>query len=377
MLNSVLVGVALLQQGTQVQQGTGFQQRTEGVRVHMPELAARPGATPRLNLWWLDEPIPMTKLSPKKFGPTKEPYTFDWVVAGFARLDIAKPQATVRFRVYNQLKPKEGDETFGATRLLLRLWETIDTWGFDHSYDYAAGTVDVYLCWGGTPGGEALLDHDPQVPKGVNDKVATIYIYDLPSFKTPVERLREVAHEYGHIVLPAIGGYSDPEDWNNGILGERLFLAQMANDLKSGAVPSTDAFNILPSELNGWLSRNVVPHRDRAAVEGPFSPWFVKRDKSGMDAFVGEATFLQSILPSNRFGRVLRLMEAQRPEAMIKSAALAIDEGGTEFTIPATLKGRALWIPVGKTKLSGGKILARRSGWAKIQPTRATISLKL
>lgn len=352
-------------------------QRPSGVEVSMPILASRPGAQPRLNLYWRAEPMTATKLSPKRFGPTQEPYTFDWFVAGFVKPDPQAEQAALRFRVYNQLKPKPGDETFGATRFLLRLWESLDSWGSDHSYDYAGGVVDLYLCWGGTPGGEALFDHDPQVPRTSNDKVATMYIFDLPSFVTPVERAREIAHEYGHLVLPPIGGYSDPEDWANGVLGERLFLTQLAGDLKSGAVPVTDAFGLTSGDLNIWLTKNVVPHRDRSAVEGPFAARFARRDKVGMDAFIGEVSLLQAMLTPKQFGRTLRLMESQRAAALIKSAPLAMEEGGAKLAIPASLKGKALWIPVGRTKVVGGKVLARRSGWAKVQPAGSTIALKL
>lgn len=353
-------------------------QENGDARFHNPALAPRPGQkVSPVALYWLDRPMSFTKLSPKKFGPTQEPYTFDWVVAGFVRPADHPENQVVRFRIYNQLKPKENDETFGAARMLLRLWETLEGWGSDHSYDYAGGTVDLYLCWGGTPGGEALLDHDPQVPKTSNDKVATMYIYDLPSFKDPVERAREVAHEYGHLVLPAVGGYSDPEDWANGVLGERLFLTQLARDLRAGEIPSEDVFGVTAVQLDAWLAKNVVPYRDRAALQGPFAPAYARRDKAGMDAFIGEASLLQAMLPSKRLGRTLRLMESQKAEALIKSAPISMEEGGATLTIPASLAGKAIWIPMGRTKVVGAKVLARRSGWAQVKPTGSTVTLKV
>ncbi len=353
--------------------------RTEGeaTRVLVSPLAPKAGAAPRLQTWYRDEPLNRTKLSPKLFGPTKEPFTFDWLVAGFATLPPNPEQWVLRFRVYNQTKPKAADETFGAARMLLRLWEVADAWGIDHPKDIPGGAIDVYLCWGGKPGGEQLTDHDPQIPAGLPDKVSTIYVYDLPSFTAPVERAREVAHEYGHAVLPAVGGYSAPEFWGNGVLGERLFLAALAQDAAAGNVPPADLFGLAPGDLDAWVAANVAPARNRAALGGPFAPLYAARTKAGMDAFVGEATLLAAVLPPKTFGRALRLMETQSPAALVKSAPLALAESpAVPVRLPADLVGKPVWLPLGAGSADGAKVLARKNGWAKIVSARPDLTIR-
>ena len=351
-----------------------------GARVFTSLLDGRPGGAPRLQTWFRDEPLARTKLSPKLFGPTKEPFPFDYLVAGFVQPPKAatgEDRWELRFRVYNQMKPKPGDETFSAARMLLRLWETAETWGYDHPETIPGQAVDVYLCWGGEPGGEQLIDHDPQIPKGFSDRVNTIYIYDLPSFRGPVERAREIAHEYGHAVLPAVGGYTAPEYWGNGVLGERLFLSALARDVKTGVVPARDLFDLDPKDLDVWLAKNVAPARTRAALNGPFSAALSAKDKSGMDAFVGLATYLQAILPPKTFGRALKLMATGTPSALAKSAPLAAAETRElRLTFPPELLNRPVFIPIATAPIPGVKILSRKNGWTKIVSPRPEITVR-
>ncbi|MER3495460.1 MAG: hypothetical protein C4320_00675 [Armatimonadota bacterium] len=340
----------------------------QGVRILMDPLPGSDGTPERLQTYYRESPLPQPKLSPKKFPPLNEAFTFDWVAAGFVKLR-EDTSWRLRFRVYPQTQPKgPQDITFSTTRTLLRLWEIADSWGLDHQLTLPDRVVDVYLCWGGVKGGEQLFDHDPQVPRGENDLVNTIYIYDLPSFEGEVERLREVAHEYGHAILPALGGYSDPESWGNGILGERIFLRRLLSLLKEKRVPARDMMDVSIPALEAWVVKNVDAPARIIATEGPDSSALRRKDGIGMGRTAAFGAYLETILPPRTFGRTLRLMDLDKPESLIKAAALAANEPDQlTMTVPAFLRKAPIWIPIGSGRLTNATILAKKSGWAKIR----------
>lgn len=72
------------------------------------------------------------------------------------------------------------------------------------------GIVDIWLAEKGDAGGE-------QIGKD-------LYIYQIGKVRDEIELMREVAHEWGHHIIPPIGPYKEPEKWANGYVGERLLL---------------------------------------------------------------------------------------------------------------------------------------------------------
>jgi len=80
----------------------------------------------------------------------------------------------------------------------------------------AAGEpVDMWLTDQGSPGARSIGN--------------SIYLYAASTPRTSAEWLREIAHEYGHIALPGIGGFTSSDDpWADGDLGELLFVKWLA-----------------------------------------------------------------------------------------------------------------------------------------------------
>ena len=65
-----------------------------------------------------------------------------------------------------------------------------------------------------------------------------IYLYSTKTSRPPAEWWRELAHEYGHVALPGIGGYADTDDpWADGELGELLFVKWLAAGKPSDWLP--------------------------------------------------------------------------------------------------------------------------------------------
>jgi hypothetical protein len=94
------------------------------------------------------------------------------------------------------------------------------------------GVVDIWLCEGGEAGGEQV---------GRN-----IYIYQIEKGREDVELIREVAHEWGHHIIPPIGPYEEPEEWANGCIGERLLLKLFLDNLPS-------SLSFLKGKLDAFL----------------------------------------------------------------------------------------------------------------------------
>jgi hypothetical protein len=95
------------------------------------------------------------------------------------------------------------------------------------------GVVDIWLCEGGDVGGEQV---------GRN-----IYFYQIEKGREEVELIREVAHEWGHHIIPPIGPYEEPEEWANGCIGERLLLKLLLDNLPS-------SFSFLKGKLAAFVS---------------------------------------------------------------------------------------------------------------------------
>ena len=94
--------------------------------------------------------------------------------------------------------------------------------GFDPTGGWST-PVDVWLAEGGPPGAHSA---------GRN-----IYLYSIKTARAPEEWLRELAHEYGHIALPGLGGFTKTDDaWADGELGELLFVKWFAA-VKAGWLP--------------------------------------------------------------------------------------------------------------------------------------------
>jgi hypothetical protein len=263
----------------------------------------------------------------------------------------------LRFRIYSQERKIQSDLAPNVAQTLLRLWQyNFNELGFDHRLDFNKQTVDVYLCWSGNPGGEQLFDYDRQTPPGQLSKVNTVYIYDLPSFTKPIEKLREVAHEYGHASLPAVGGYNKPEYWANGYLGEKLFLTNLAKrrDLV--------LMNCSLEEVRAWVSRECEPLMLRSALSSP-----ELKIASPMNQYIGQMLWLQQLLPAEVLGRVLKNTGGLNQTQIPRAAAEAIEGVGRfEVNVPQSLTGKLIWLPFEKMRCPGLTIKAKTMGWIQV-----------
>lgn len=327
-------------------------------------------AQPRAMMISYNEALAKAKLCPKAFDG--EHWKFPWHTDGYVRLGPADQQYNIRFRVFAQ-SHTDADFFSGkelktsAARELLRLWEMdADYLGIDHAIDVNRRLVDVYLCDKGAPGGEQLFDTDTEADRQV--KVNTIYIYDLASLTDNLEKAREVAHEYGHAVLPAIGGFKKPEYWANGYLGEKLYLRWLRNALLDGKLKPEDAMGATLEELDQFCVQSVNPLVKAGGKRAPSDPLFKSDSFAAMAAFEGVVLWADTIMPHKMLGRSLMLLNGKTALDYVNAAVVAAEEHEWEPKIPAYIMG-PVWIPLGAAKLTGAEILKKDSGWVQIKPT--------
>lgn len=310
------------------------------------------------------------KLSPKTFNGTR--WEFDWVTSGYGR-PVGTDQMGLRFRVFSQSRKPENDLAERVAVMDVRMWQLLyHKYKLDHPVaDRDLRQVDEYLCWGGVAGGEQMFAQDTEA--GVTRRVNAIYIYDIASFTNPLEMAREVAHEYGHAVLPAIGGFKTPEDWANGYLGEKLFLTWLRDCFRAGQIQSSSVMGATLPQLETWVAKNVDPLIVDAASHGPQPKLLSASGPKAMNAYMGLVLYADATLPSVVVANSLRIATSAKdyPSALVEAAAPA----SYILKIPWSLAKQKLWVPLGKSKIQNAKILARSAGWVQIQPLSPSVTV--
>jgi tetratricopeptide (TPR) repeat protein len=150
--------------------------------------------------------------------------------------------------------------------------------------------TDVWLSQLATPGGEQTG--------------TSILINDVATPREPIEWIREVAHEYGHLVLPPIGRFVEPEDTGSGILGERLFLAWLAEEFERVAEARWPAKAVQSAANNFWSGEEVAiqsfvaNYCDEPVIfwllKGPDSELVSQQSSDALEWLTGLALYIQA-----------------------------------------------------------------------------------
>jgi Tetratricopeptide repeat len=153
----------------------------------------------------------------------------------------------------------------------------------------AEGIYRLWLCLAG--------------PAGAQRSESDIFFYRvLEDERPPIEWLRQLAHECGHLLLPRVGGFAQPEMWGNGALGERLFLYLLAGEAARVAGtgwPSAEAaaradalWPTKPVALEDYLQTAAQAPLAVWMAGGPASELIVGQDERAMQYYVGFAMYI-------------------------------------------------------------------------------------
>ncbi len=141
-------------------------------------------------------------------------------------------------------------------------------------------------------------------PTGAEQYQDDIFVYDVARDRTPVEWLREIAHEWGHYCLPPMGRFSEPEPYAGGVLGEVLFLQLLAEEagLVAGEPwPSERARAAIDGlwgngevALAEYLARMRRRTLDLWLAEGPNSPLAAELEEQAFMYLVGAMLWVEA-----------------------------------------------------------------------------------
>jgi hypothetical protein len=154
--------------------------------------------------------------------------------------------------------------------------------------------IDVWLTASGEAGGEQVNTN--------------LYIYNVNSDRSGIEWARELAHEYGHYLLPGASGYTNPESWSNGLLGERLFLSWLLDDLNSSRIDADEVPFVKEADLADYCAKQAEPLIDQIRNSGADRALLQRMDNQGMNALSGLLLYADSTYGSASLMRILEFV---------------------------------------------------------------------
>ena len=280
----------------------------------------------------------------------------------------------LRFRVYAQSHKYVSLAQDTAKVLLLCRDLLTQKINFDNPMRYSY-LVDVFLCEGGVPGGEqGIFTGEDEFGHRANRN--TVYIYNLDSFSDPIERLREVAHEYGHAALPPVKGFETPEEFGNGYLGEKLFLNWiLQSDENIKLLP--DSFSSDKESQSKWLKDNVVNLIDKIWISGVDLKALQAKGKDAMNEYIGLMLFTENAIPSV-FSRALRLAKDYTAIGAYNGLKDALNEKSSwEIHVPEKFIQKNVWIPFPEQWLiEGASIVKSENDRLQVKPSRKIITVR-
>lgn len=330
---------------------------------HTVQLATRegePGLLVRSSLAPLSSPV-----KAPKYG-----WEFGFAVEGLVKPSPNEPER-LRFRVYAETADRL-PLAQGAARTLLRLWSQASTrLGLDHRRTHKQ-LVELFLSAGGKAGGEQFVRTEFAADGAAVERNA-IFIYEVNSFDRPIEMLREIAHEYGHAVLPAIGGFQYPEEWGNGFAGEKLFLTWLA--LRDDLAPE-DAMGATKAQIEAWVTGHAQPLADKIWLNGIDTRALASTGQPALNEYIGLMLYASEAFPQ-LLSRAIRLTRSQDAVGVERGLRSSIEEVvSLSVNVPPRHSGRTVWLPIGiGWKVQGGMRSERRGDWASVKPDGQTLTL--
>ncbi len=231
--------------------------------------------------------------------------------------------------------PEDADAARRTSRLCARLLRLHrERFGRDATFPRGAAESDVWLARSARPGEGA--GHAPGVGGETRDN--QVYVFATGAPRSAVEWVRTLAHEWGHLTLPAARGFSAPEGDASGFLGERLYLKWLRAEMLAGKTPAPED-GTESAGLNQYHARQIAPLIARFQAAGPGSPKLDGRDAGAMDLYVGAALAADEALGSALLGRGVFSVMDVRPRGLLAALRTAV---ARSVVVPVRLPA---WVP--------------------------------
>jgi len=271
------------------------------------------------------------------------------------------PAASLSLSIVLHHEPQDLDRARLTIRLLARLLRLHrERFGRDTTFPRDADTVDVWLA----------TETPPQAREaGGECRDNQVYLFATGAQRTPIEWVRTITHEWGHLTLPAAEGYSAPEADASGYLGERLYIRWLREDRAHFSFQD----GVTTDGVNLYWERQIAPLMDRFAISGPTAPLLGGKDADAMDLYIGGVLSADAAFGSEIMGRALRTIEGVRPQDFFVALRHVVD---TETWAPLPVRLPA-WVPLEKGRyVVNGSVPLRvgASTWRYLtSPSQATL----
>lgn len=277
--------------------------------------------------------------------------------------------------------PEDRDNAARVGRLCARLLRLArEQWGHDAVFPRAEDTADVWLCPNPAPhnrtaGGETRASH--------------VYVWGTTTGeRTDLEWVRTVAHEWGHLTLPAARGFSEPENDAAGLLGERLFLRWMRNEQARLTPPPNDGTS--EADLARYVERQVTPLADKFRENGPLSPLLNRLGAEAMDYYTGAALAFEDGFGPLLLGRALFSIDGDRaqdllaamretvaaPQSVTVRLPVWVPLPKSSFVLSSNVKGAVALAdrpPLPVSPQSRTPLPVRVAGWKWVRPAQGAV----
>jgi hypothetical protein len=211
-----------------------------------------------------------TELKPVVWGFSRMMYAYEY--------DSALSRWTLKFRIMWQDSPGKTDNRYqlasNTATLLLRISALARNYGNFNPRFSNDNIINVWLAEGGEAGGESYNNN--------------IYLHKVNVQRSSAEWMREIAHEYGHQVIPVIGGFEEPEWGANGKLGEKIFMRWLYINVGKSLDSHPWISDTIPDDFIKYKINPLIASYTAIGPKGIIG----KRDENGMDAFIGFAVFI-------------------------------------------------------------------------------------
>lgn len=273
------------------------------------------------------------RLNQRSISRTDPKHGWQFTVAcyGYFRNEY-QTQPELRFRVYAQ-QVEDLPKAQKVCRLLLRLQQI--AWQKLRLQVNLQGerVLNIWLCRQGNAGGEQWRNN--------------LYIYSMQSIQHPVEWLREVAHEFSHALLPGITGFTLPEPWANGYMGERLFLSWIEPLVSGGQLSGEDLCDTPVREIRHFVQQRCLPLRNKWLTSGFPKGDFTRTDAVGMGALIGLALYIDGVYGSSMLRATFARLTEPHPAAFWKAFTEALQEAEEVHLSPVGANIQ-VWLPAGE-----------------------------
>lgn len=239
--------------------------------------------------------------------------------------------------------------TLAVAKAIGLLWAIADSRLGPLNSRLRSSALDVWLC----------LDRGPGAAEQVR---RNLYIYEAMTDRTGLEWIRTLAHELGHFVLPGPVGYREPEPWSTGILGERLFLSWLRDDVVGGRLQSNDLPFVSLHELEDYCAKQPDALVERVLTRGIMPDVLKGNGKAALDEATALLLYVTHVHAPIVLQEMLIYLSPQAAKApggmdfLLAYERWAAAANVIQYRLPAERQEARAYVPEGRwrIKIEGG-----------------------